>query len=568
MFVLAYTPSIRAQYPKVPQEIGRAAAQKLREADRRSDEAWEKALSKIREWEAKGKPYIPWAAKPDDLPQAAIPAFPGAQGGGMYSYGGRGGKVFVVTNLNDAGPGSFREALEAGGPRIVVFNVAGIINLKEKIRVRAPYITIDGSTAPGDGVCIAGDTVELETHDVIIRHMRFRRGSTWVGDRNDSIGGNPIGNIMIDHVSASWGLDENMSMYRHMYQPPDGSKELKLPTVNITIQNSIFSEALNTFNHSFGSTIGGYNSTFHRNLWACNAGRNPSIGMIYDFTFANNVLFNWQRRTVDGGDHRSFYTIINNYFKPGPATPPHDEVSYRLLKPESRRAKPPVDDYGKAFVAGNIVEGNQRVTADNWEGGVQLESIADPASILPNVRADQPYPHAYLEIEPAEEAYVNVLANAGATKPRRDAVDERVIEMVRTGRVIAEIHEDISAQLSKVGYSTQVIDAIAALVPKGIITDINQVDGYPEYRGEPYKDSDSDGMPNDWETKYGLDPQNESDAAQDLNSDGYTNIEDFLYGLAPTDAGREWPAPQKYVDLFEGDFTRQPGDAESAPSGR
>ena len=121
-----------------------------------------------------------------------------------------------------AGPGSFREACEAGGPRIVVFNVAGIIRLKDRIRIRAPYITIDGNTAPGDGVCIAGDTVELETHDVIIRHMRFRRGETWVGDRNDSFGGNPTGNIMIDHVSASWGLDENMSMYRHMYQPPDG----------------------------------------------------------------------------------------------------------------------------------------------------------------------------------------------------------------------------------------------------------------------------------------------------------------------------------------------------------
>ena len=256
----------------------------------------------------------------------------------MYSYGGRGGKVFVVTNLNDSGPGSFREALEAAGPRIVVFNVAGIIKLNDRIRVRAPYITIDGGSAPGNGACIAGNTVELETHDVIIRNMRFRRGETGVGDRNDSLGGNPIGNIMIDHVSASWGLDENMSMYRHMYQPPDGSKELKLPTVNITIQNSIFSEALGTYNHSFGSTLGGYNSTFHHNLWACNAGRNPSVGMIYDFTFANNVLFNWRHRTVDGGDHRSFYNIVNNYFKPGPVTPRSDSIGYRLLKPESRRA--------------------------------------------------------------------------------------------------------------------------------------------------------------------------------------------------------------------------------------
>src|SRR5262245_43759517 len=230
-----------AQYPRVSADVQEQADAKMAAMTRHSDEAWAKALPTIKEWEAKGKPYLPGAAKPGDLPQAKIPAFPGAQGGGMYSFGGRGGKVYVVTNLEDGGPGSFREAVEAGGPRIVVFNVAGIIRLKERLRVRAPYLTIAGNTAPGDGVCIAGDTVELEAHDIIIRHMRFRRGETWVGDRNDSIGGNPTGNIMIDHVSASWGLDECMSMYRHMYdhdQDPS-TPSLKLPTVNITIQNSI-----------------------------------------------------------------------------------------------------------------------------------------------------------------------------------------------------------------------------------------------------------------------------------------------------------------------------------------
>jgi pectate lyase len=524
----------------------------MREADGRSDEAWRKALPVIKEWEAKGKPYVPWAAKPADLPQAEIPAFPGAQGGGMYSFGGRGGKVFVVTNLKDSGPGSFREALEAAGPRIVVFNVAGIIKLKDRIRVRAPYITIDGGSAPGNGVCIAGNTVELETHDVIIRNMRFRRGETGVGDRNDSLGGNPIGNIMIDHVSASWGLDENMSMYRHMYQPPDGSKELKLPTVNITIQNSIFSEALGTYNHSFGSTLGGYNSTFHHNLWACNAGRNPSVGMIYDFTFANNVVFNWRHRTVDGGDHRSFYNIVNNYFKPGPVTPRNDEVGHRLLKPESRRARPPVDDYGKAHVAGNVVEGNPRVTADNWDGGVQVESIADPATILPQVKSEQPYPSAYLEIQPAEEAYEYVLANAGATRPVRDAVDERIVNTVRTGQITAKAGETLFEDLSHAGYAENVVRGIARLVEKGIITDVSQVGGYPDYKGQPHQDADSDGMPDDWETKYGLDANNPSDASADLNGDGYTNIEDFLNNLDPTAPKPTWPAPRTYVDLFEG----------------
>jgi hypothetical protein len=516
-----------AAYPKVPKDVQDEADAKLAALLKRSDEIWERILPTVRDGEAKGKPYIPWAAKPEDLPQADVPAFPGAQGGGMYSFGGRGGKVYVVKNLNDSGPGSFREALEAGGPRMVVFNVAGIIPLKSKIIVRAPYITIDGSSAPGDGVCIAGDTVELETHDVIIRHMRFRRGATWVGDRNDAIGGNPIGNIMIDHVSASWGLDENMSMYRHMYSPPDGSKDLKLPTVNITIQNSIFSECLDTYEHSFGSTIGGYNSTFHHNLWACNTGRNASVGMIYDFTFANNVVYNWRHRTVDGGDHRSYYSIINNYFKPGPATPKDDPAGHRFLKPESRRSPHFNADFGKAYVAGNVMAGNDRVTKDNWDGGVQVDAADgyDPKIVLPTVKIEKPYPHSYLEIEPAEAAYETVLANCGAALPKRDAVDERIVNMVRTGTVTYE-------------------------EGKGIITDVKQVGGYPDYKGAPYADADDDGMPDAWESAHGLNPQDSADAARDPNGNGYCNIEEFLFELDPRAPNQQWKTPRTYVDLF------------------
>lgn len=538
-----------AQYPTISAQV-KAQSDELRAiSDKQSDLAFEKALPLIKAGETQGKPYIPWAAKPQDLPQAKIPAFPGAEGGGMYSFGGRGGKVYVVTNLNDSGPGSLREALEAGGPRIVVFNVAGIIQLKSRIRVRAPYITIAGNTAPGDGVCVAGDTVELETHDVIIRHMRFRRGATWVGDRNDSIGGNPIGNIMIDHVSASWGLDENMSMYRHMYRPGDG-KELKLPTVNITIQNSIFSEALNTYHHSFGSTIGGLNSTFHHNLWANNAGRNPSIGMIGDFTFANNVVFNWVHRTVDGGDHRSFYTIINNYFKPGPATPLQNPVSYRLLKPESERSKTVVDNFGKAYVAGNIVDGNERVTADNWDGGVQPDSVGSVEEALKRVRSDKPFAHAPITLMPAKDAYAYVLANAGATLPKRDAVDERITGMVRTGNP-GDVKFDaakVEKDLAEVGYKKEPIEAILRLIPKGIITDPQQVGGHPEYKGTPYADSDKDGMPDAWETAHGLNLSDPADASTDLNADGYTNIEDFINGLDPRSPKVDWTNLRNNVD--------------------
>ncbi|MCA9196171.1 MAG: hypothetical protein KDA87_01490 [Planctomycetales bacterium] len=556
VLIIALTTCVQrgeAQYPRVS-KADSAEAERLNQLmQQNSDAAWEEALPVIEEWADLGKPYIPDADHPDDLPQADIPAFPGAQGGGMYSFGGRGGKVFVVTNLHDRGPGSFREALEAGGPRIVVFNVAGIIELKERIRIRAPYITIAGNTAPGDGVCIAGNTVEIDTHDVIIRYMRFRRGATWVGDRNDSFGGNPIGNIMIDHVSASWGLDENMSMYRHMYQPPDGSKEQKLPTVNITIQFSIFSEALNTYHHAFGSTIGGYNSTFHHNLWACNTGRNPSVGMIYDFTFANNVVFNWRHRTTDGGDHRSFYNIINNFFKPGPITPLDQPIAHRFLKPESRRARPPVDDYGKAYVDGNVIEGNEAVSANNWDGGVQVDSIGDANEILRQIRSDQPYPHAFIELETARQAFDTVLANSGATLPRRDAVDQRVIEMVRTGRVTAKAEPNAAEKLANPNFPPERIEEMVHEVSLGIITDIQQVGGYPEYQGSSYADADSDGLPDDWEVQHGLDPQEASDAAADANGDGYTNIEDFINGIDPNSPKQTWLTPRTYQDLWSTD---------------
>lgn len=549
LVALGAPPLLAQGYPKIPHDIQARTDARKAAADRRSDEIFARVLPEIKAWEKKGKPYIPSAAEPGDLPQAKIPAFPGAWGGGMYSFGGRGGKVWVVTNLNDDGPGSFREACEAAGPRIVVFNVAGIIHLKDRIRVRAPYITIAGNTAPGDGVCIAGNTVELETHDIIVRHMRFRRGETDATDRNDSFGGNPVGNLIIDHVSASWGLDENMSMYRHMYQPPGDGKELKLPTVNVTIQNSIFSEALNTYHHAFGSTIGGLNSTFHHNLWACNTGRNPSVGMYGDFTFVNNVLFNYAHRTIDGGDHRSFFNIINNYLKPGPGTP-DSEVRYRLLKPESERNKKVVDHFGKAYVSGNIVEGNEKVTKDNWDGGVQpqlrKESMQDA---LAAIRVDQPFQHAPLPILPAGAALDYVLADAGATLPHRDAVDQRVTEMVRTGRVAKAVaSKEDSAKAAAVGYAPKWVAQLEDLVTKGFITDPAQVGGYPKYEGRPYEDSDHDGMPDSWETAHGLNPHDAADASADRNGDGYTNIEDFINGLDPRAPKIDWTDLKNNVD--------------------
>ena len=537
----AWANAVLAQYPQISDDMRMQAEAAKAEADRRSDDAFAQALPEIEAWAKKGKPFIQDASRPGDLPQATIPAFPGAEGGGRHAFGGRGGRVFVVTSLDDSGPGTFREACEAGGPRIVVFNVAGIIRLKDRIRIRAPYITIDGSSAPGDGVCIAGNTVELDTHDVVVRHMRFRRGETDVRDRNDSIGGNPIGNIMIDHVSASWGLDENMSMYRHMYRPPDGAKDLKLPTVNITIQNSIFSEGLNTYHHAFGSTIGGTNCTFMRNLWANNTGRNPSMGMGGDFTFVNNVIFNWRHRTTDGGDGTSRVNSIANYFKPGPGTPTARPIGHRILKAESRTKPPAEKEFGRFYVAGNVIEGNERVTADNWAGGVQFADEEDVKGesldaynrrYLSASRATEPFPMAPLRITTAQEAYAEVLAGAGATLPRRDAVDERIVKTVRTGDVGPPVAEpDLFDKLDRVKYTEERVRELVKLVPLGFITDPAQVGGYPEYRGAPHADADGDGMPDGYEQTHGLNPADAADAAADPDGDGYTNIEAFLYRI-------------------------------------
>lgn len=517
-----------AQYPIIPPAVQAKADSMLAAEERSSDAAWAKALPIIEKEAREGKPFIPWAAKPGDLPQAKIPAFPGAEGGGKYSFGGRGGRVIVVTSLADRGPGTLREACEQGGARIIVFNVSGIIQLKTPLIVRAPYITIAGQTAPGDGVCVAGESVWIDTHDVVVRYMRFRRGSTDVARRDDAIGGNPVGNIIIDHVSASWGLDENMSFYRHIYH--DGKKYIKakLPTVNVTIQNSMFAEALDAYNHAFGSTIGGLNSTFMRNLWADNISRNPSVGMYGDFNFVNNVIFNWWNRSADGGDNNSLYNFINNYYKPGPITPAGEPISYRILKPESGRDKAFKDVFGKAYVAGNYIHGNEKVTKDNWAGGVQPEiSEAKKDSLLKAIRVNKPLPMPKFKIVSAQQAYEYVLNNVGACLPVRDAVDAHVIKQVRTG-IIENVEGDNTHNGG--GFVKRRLPSDTYL--KGIITHPSQSGGYPVYKGVPYKDSDNDGMPDEYETKNGLNPHDASDAVK-YGKDGYTNIEKYLNSVVP-----------------------------------
>jgi len=551
ILVSVSTATARESWPQ-PDAQARARTASFKQHE---EEVLANIAPQLAEWAKKGKPFYAGAIVPTDLPQANVPAFPGAEGAGKYSFGGRGGRIFVVTNLDDSGPGTLREAVESAGPRIVVFNVAGIIHLKMPLFVKAPYLTIDGHTAPGDGICVAGESTLIDTHDVVIRYLRFRRGNGSVFDRDDALGGNPIGNIIVDHCSCSWGGDENLSMYRHITAEAVGGTDQKLPTLNITLQWNISSEALNTYNHAFGGTWGGRNSSFHHNLFACNTGRNPSIGMTYDFNFVNNVLFNWRHRTVDGGDKDSLFNIINNYYKPGPAVN-DGSIKYRIFQPAATQKKPDmVAYYGRAYVAGNVVEGNDAVTKNNWSGGVQFSdggSKEDPTistndsvkKLVGDVRVNEPFPMAPITMTSAKEAFESVLANAGATLPHRDPVDERVLTEVKTGKVWSEGKEFTPTPMQSLAKNNW------GVAGNGIITEPSQVGGYPEYKGQPINGLCADGIPLSWKKKFGLDPKDVGLAQKDLQGDGYTVMDKYLAALDPTKK-IDWTDPKSNVNTLK-----------------
>jgi hypothetical protein len=288
---------------------------------------------------------------------------------------------------------------------------------------------------------------------------------------------------------------------------------MKVPVENITIQWSISSEALDPNNHAFGGTWGGDGCSFHHNLFACNTGRNPSIGFGGTFDFRNNVLFNWRHRTIDGGDGSSQINLVANYFKPGPATTSR-ALRHRICKVSAR---PPWDEYagfGKWYVADNYVHGYPEISEDNWAGGVYYapeemdKGATIPMGMEPDVRAEMPFSAPQISEHTAKTAYQLVLAHAGASLPVRDAVDQRVIESVRTGK---------------------------PSFGDGILNTPDDVSGYPEYRSvSAPPDGDRDGMPDEWEARYNLNKHSPLDAAGDHDKDGYTNLEEYLNGTDPT----------------------------------
>ena len=491
------------------------------------------------------------------VPVHAVPAFSGAEGWGAIATGGRGGAVLHVTNLDNSGPGSFRVACETNGPRTVVFDISGIIQLTNELSISNAFLTIAGQTAPGDGVIVAGETVSLDTSNLIVRYMRFRRGETNYSRSDDALGSDKTpGNIVIDHVSASWGLDENMSIYR--WKNAAGNV---LPTHNVTIQWSVSSEALNPFNHAFGATWGGKGVNYHHNLFACNTGRNPSISWSHLIDFRNSVLFNWQHRTIDGAGEEAHVNIINSYYKPGPATQTN-ELQYRIVKPEVRSGVAGPGKAGWWYVDGNYVVSNSVVTASNWNGGVQF----DVPGMLPEyARTNTPHLSLSIPLDPrdpydqdvpllptiatqsAEDAYQAVLAGAGATLPVRDAVDTRVVNMVATGI------------------------ATAGPATNGIINHPSDVGGYPTITfvtRPPSWDTDQDGMPDYWEIEHGLDPNNAADRNDDFDHDGYTDLEEYLNELGAFKAVQDivWDGEtnNRYAQIENWDIAFQPSRFDTA----
>ncbi|MCX6898883.1 MAG: hypothetical protein NT105_09300 [Verrucomicrobia bacterium] len=397
-------------------------------------------------------------------------AFPGAEGYGAFAKGGRGGKVLFVTNLNDSGPGSLREAIDTKGPRTVIFRVGGVIELKKPLQIREPFITIAGQTALGDGICLKGaaDTLALNnTHDVIIRYLRVRTGHT--GDKNenegDCISCYSAQNFILDHCSASWGTDETISCTQTCDR--------------YTVQWCIIAEGLSYYGHSMGSILGGDRSSWHHNLYAHCGSRNPRFAGLCRCDFRNNVIYDWGG-ACGYGDFREV-NYANNYLRPGPSTtqkPPRFILGESIVMP------------GALFLSSNMLDGSNDACRDN-----RLGTGFDPEAF-----AEVPHAAPAVQTQTAKAAFDLVLQRAGVTFPRRDSTDARIVADVRnrTGKIIRYEEE---------------------LGP------------WPTYAGgQAPTDSDNDGIPDDWEKAHGLNPNVFADASQ-IATDGYTKLEHYLNSL-------------------------------------
>jgi pectate lyase len=452
------------------------------------------------------------------IAQTNIPAFPEAEGAGTYTKGGRGGRVIEVINLNDSGVGSFRAACEASGARIVVFRVSGTIELTNRIVISDPYITIAGQTAPDGGITLSGvkSTKHLmiiwETHDVVVRYIRFRKGynaSTPSQDGTCSAIMQNSYNIVFDHCSYSWTQDENIQVWNSGNTPPPRE---------ITFSNNLVYEPLKA--HAVSILTGGTNADnminidFHHNLVANSSHRNPLIKS-KSVRWINNIVYNWGYYATQGGGGVQM-DVINNIYKSGPLNnnSRHEVQIYPTASSTTSTGTPTL------YIVGNKGPQNPDHSSDNWKMTWEIASenaLESSGKALPNTyRRNTPMPASNtgkaIIPEPMNNLETNILKNVGASYrldengnwlENRDDADLRIL---------AE-------------YSTN----------KGFIPETeNAVGGFPILKkGTAYTDTDKDGMPNAWETKYGFNPNNASDGNEDSDKDGYTNIEEFLNGTRP-----------------------------------
>lgn len=430
-------------------------------------------------------------------------AFPGAEGFGRYTTGGRGGRVIAVTNLNDNGPGSLRAALDETGSRMIVFRISGTIALESDLKVDHGDVTVAGQTAPGDGICLRNYQTRVTATNVIIRFIRFRLGDE-TAHPEDPLTVMGSRNVIIDHCSMSWGVDESGSFYDNE---------------DFTLQWSIISESLYNSRHpkgphGYGGIWGGAQASFLYNLLAHHSSRNPRFNgdrtakvsgrELVDFR--NNAVYNWGFKGAYGGE-RGKQNVVANYFKPGPAT---------LNK---KRFLEPWDTVGKWYLAGNILEGSTTASTNNW-AGVGGSHGAKGRVNVPLIDVQPLYP--------AESAFDAILRFAGATFPQRDPVDRRIVTEVRSGTATFGGKSYVKDHKVKSG----------SLV-HGIIDTQQDVGGWPDLKSSPPPDdSDGDGIPDIWESAKGLDPNNQNDG-RTISASGYSNLELYLNEIV---AG-EWLRP-------------------------
>lgn len=470
--------------------------------------------------------------------QHRTPAFPGAEGFGRYATGGRGGKVYHVTTLDDGEqPGTFRYAVSQKGARTVVFDVAGTIFLNKRLNIVEDDLTIAGQTAPGQGICIARYPIFVAADNVIIRYMRFRVGNESEGEP-DGLGGTKNKNVIIDHCSISWSVDETCTFY--------GGE-------NVTVQWCLISESLRTAGHAkgkhgYGAIVGGHRSSFHHNLMAHHESRMPRLGPHVStqerehVDMRNNVFYNWAGGGCYGGEGMHV-NIVNNYYKPGPATPKNSRVRYRIAAIGVRTSKyvtngngqpnawkPMEHIWGRFYVDGNVVDGDAEVTKDNWPKGIyeQIDRNNDNTftqQVKEEMRLWAPLETDVVTTHTAHEAYRLVLQYAGASK-HRDIIDARIVEETKRGT--ATYFGSVSSDAKKYPGLIDVPNDVkppdeGSAWPR--LTDQN-------INPESLKDTDGDGMPDWWEKENNLNPKDASDgAAVNRSKSGYTNLEVYINSL-------------------------------------